>query len=203
MYKILITLIALAVLWTAVSYFFERNIEEPAYEVLEVRDGYEIRTYEPYIVAQVDLPDLPYQEALGEGFTILADYIFGNNVAQQEFAMTAPVFVAEDESEELAMTAPVFVEPQTMSFVMPSTYTLETLPLPKDDRITLFEVPERTVAVLTFSWWRTEARVREKEALLKSYLERDGESVGKIEYAGYNAPFTAPWLNRNEILIEI
>jgi len=201
LYKILFTIIILLATWTAVSYFFERGIEEPAYTVIEKRDGYEIRQYEPYIVAQVNLPDLPYREAVTKGFTILAAYIFGDNKTQQEFAMTAPVFI--EESTELAMTAPVFIESQTMSFVMPSQYTRNTLPIPNDDRVTITEIPGRTVAVLTFSWWRTENRIAEKEGTLRRYLERDGEEIRKIEYAGYNAPFTAPWLNRNEILIEI
>ena len=202
LYKILLALIAIIVLWTAFSYFFERNIEQPSYTVLEERDGYEIRKYDPYLVAQVELSNLPYREALNEGFNILAGYIFGNNVQKEEFAMTAPVFVGE--AEMLAMNAPVFVSPQTMSFVMPSEYTLETLPTPQDKRISFVEVPERTVAALTFSWWRIEERVLNKEDLLKRYLMRDDIAItGKTEYAGYNAPFTAPWLNRNEILIEI
>lgn len=37
-----------------------------------------------------------------------------------------------------------------VSFYMPSKYSLETLPLPKDARVTLKEVPEHVVAAITF-----------------------------------------------------
>lgn len=220
-YVSLIVLIILLIGWTIFSYFFESSIASPQYSVLEEKDGYEIRVYEPYIVAQVEVSGT-YNETLNEGFRILADYIFGNNTKETGLAMTAPVTESQKESETLAMTAPVIVTeseklamtaPVTergddairiVSFVMPFEYTLETLPKPNNPKVKILQQEERKVAALRFSWFRNRDRIATKKQELLSLLERDDiASKGMVEYAGYNAPFTAPWLNRNEVMVEV
>jgi len=219
MYIALAIIVVALVAWMAVSYLIEHSVKTPNYSVIEKRDGYEVRSYEPYITAQVEVGGT-YDEALNEGFRILADYIFGNNTKQTDIAMTAPVI--EGESEKIAMTAPVTVKNnevlamtapviessketgRTVSFVMPFEYTLETLPKPNNPKIEIVPQEARKVAVLRFSWFRDGERIAQKKQELLSLLERDSVVIkGGPEYAGYNAPFTAPWLNRNEILIEI
>lgn len=210
---------ALLAVWTAGSYALERSVKTPEYTVIEKGKGYEVRTYQPYITAQVEVTGT-YDESLNEGFRLLADYIFGNNTKQASIAMTAPV--SESESEKLAMTAPVTVadneklamtapvmerageSSRTISFIMPFEYTLDTLPKPNNPKVKIVPQEARTVAVLRFSWFRGSERVAEKKQQLLSLLERDGvTAMGTPEYAGYNAPFTAPWLNRNEVMVEI
>lgn len=209
------------ILWTVASYIFSHSVASPHYTVLEQRQGYEIRMYDPYITAQVDVSGT-YDEALGTGFRTLADYIFGNNTKQTPLAMTAPVTEQEDVSEKMAMTAPVIVSEseklamtapvvergdertRTISFVMPFDYTLETLPKPNNPDVKIVPQPARKVAVLRFSWYRGEDRVAGKKQELLDLLARDGVTPqGVPEYAGYNAPFTAPWLNRNEVMVEV
>jgi len=221
MYLILGIIAVLLVVWTAVSYFFDRSIASPAYTVLEKRNGYEMRSYKPYITAQVEV-DNTYNKALNDGFRILADYIFGNNTKQTDIVMTAPVIERESVSEKMAMTAPVIVseseklrmtapviesekdQMRIVSFVMPFEYTLETLPKPNNPKIKIVPQETRKVAVLKFSWYRSEERVQKKKQALLSLLKRDGmTSKNTPEYASYNAPFTAPWLNRNEVMVEI
>lgn len=219
MYITLAVVLVLLVVWTGLSYVFEHSVKTPSYSVVEEREGYEVRLYEPYILARVEVSGT-YEEALNEGFRILADYIFGNNTRQTGMAMTAPVI--EGASEKMAMTAPVIVTDnevlamtapviessqetgRIVSFVMPFEYTLETLPKPNNPRIEIVPQEARKVAVIRFSWFRSGERVAEKKQELLSLLERDSVTIkGMPEYAGYNAPFTAPWLNRNEILVEI
>ena len=53
-------------------------IEEPKYTVVREYDGFEIREYAPYLVAEVTVPG-PAEEAGNQGFRILAAYIFGKN----------------------------------------------------------------------------------------------------------------------------
>ena len=65
-------------------------IETPKFEILQKDGKFEIRAYQEYINASVEI-ESDYQHALGEGFRILADYIFGNNRAKKNIAMTAPV----------------------------------------------------------------------------------------------------------------
>lgn len=219
MYIILLVIVAILLVWTAFSYFFDRSIKTPEYTVVEKSEGYEIRSYKPYLTAQVEVSGT-FDESINQGFSVLADYIFGNNTKQTDIAMTAPVIetesekitmtapVMEKESEVLAMTAPV-VETgdntkRIISFVMPSQYSLETLPKPNNHEVKIVPQEARKVAVLSFSWFRNANRVAGKKQELLKLLERDLIAPkGLPEYAGYNAPFTAPWLNRNEIMVEI
>lgn len=197
-------------LWSVGSYLVVRTIEEPAYTVLEKKDGYEIREYAPYIAATTKVVG-NYNEATNQGFRIIADYIFGNNTKQESIAMTTPVLEGqvENASEKIAMTVPVLETPsgsgtRIIAFVLPSEYTLATLPRPNNDAVILIEVPTRKVAALQFTWYPTEARVTAKKATLEALLTRDGKNiVGAIETARYNPPFSMPFILRNEILIPI
>jgi hypothetical protein len=110
--------------------------------------------------------------------------------------------------ERIAMTAPVATEAGgnrwRMHFVMPSKYTLATLPVPTDPRVTLREVPARQVAARTFSGFVTEARVSsETEALRAWMMERGLQADGPAQLARYNPPWSIPFLRRNEILIPV
>jgi hypothetical protein len=195
-------------LWVLGSYLVVRNIEEPVYTVLEKKDGYEIREYAPYILAQTTVTG-NYDEATNKGFRIIADYIFGNNTKKESIAMTTPVLEKEASAEKIAMTVPVLEtesesNERTIAFVLPSKYTLEMLPTPTNSAVVFVEVPSRKVAALTFTWYATESRMQAKKELLKNLLERDAIIMsGKVETARYNPPLTMPLMLRNEILIPI
>lgn len=204
--KILLAIVAILVLWSLWGYF-SSSVEQAEYTVVQKADDYEIRQYAPHIEAQTTI-DGSRADALNKGFTILAGYIFGGNTAQESVAMTAPVREREGASEKIAMTAPVIAGSEgasrIISFVMPKTYTLQTLPTPDDSRIVLVEVPAKKMAALRFSWFRNTDRIEKMEAKLLAHLSRDGvEVIGKPSYAGYNAPWTPPWMTRNEILVEV
>ena len=125
--------------------------------------------------------------------------------------MTSPVLESPvaNLSEKIAMTAPVLetvdgTATRTIAFVLPSKYTLATLPTPNNPAVTLRSVSARKVAVLQFSWYSTEARVNQKKDLLVSLLARDQKIVtGPIETARYNPPLSMPLTLRNEIIIPI
>ncbi|MFA6408040.1 MAG: heme-binding protein [Candidatus Paceibacterota bacterium] len=206
----LLTLLTLAVLitiWSLIGYFTS-NAEQAKYSVIKKADGYEIRNYPAHIVAQTLVEGVDVNgDAFNKGFSIIAGYIFGGNVKKENIAMTAPV-IAQDSSEKIAMTVPVTARAagtsQVVSFVMPSGYTLATLPTPTDSRIQLVEVPEQKIAALTFSWYRTDSRFEEMQEQLFADLARDNiEIIGTPIFAGYNPPWTPPWMTRNEIMIQI
>jgi len=207
MYYIIALGILLAIsFWTIGSYLAIMNLEEPAYTVLEKKSDYEIRLYEPYIIAQTQVAG-SYQQALGQGFRQIADYIFGNNTSQTKIAMTTPVL--ENTSEKIAMTVPVNTslagdQSRTVSFVLPAKYTLDTLPTPNNQQVELREIPSKTVAALRFNWYATEERVANKKAQLEQLLTADGYMIdGPIQVAQYNPPLSIPLTRRNEILIPI
>jgi effector-binding domain-containing protein len=186
---------------------FTSNVENTEYSVIEKRKAYEIRLYPSHIVAQTTV-DGPYGEALRKGFQIIAGYIFGGNTKKQSIAMTAPVVEKSNVSENIAMTAPVVATVEGVSnvvaFGMPRSYTLDTLPTPNDSRVKLVTIPEKKMAVMTFSWYQTDARVMSKKQELLDVLKKEGVTmVGSPQYAGYNAPWTPPWMTRNEVMVEI
>ncbi len=202
--KLLIVAVIVFILWSIWGYFGS-NVEQAQYIVLKKEQDYEIREYKARIVAQTTVEG-SYDESLNKGFTIIAGYIFGGNTTQQKIAMTAPV--TEQASEKVAMTAPVLASlegnSRVISFVMPSSYTVQTLPVPNDARVILKELPSQKIAVVRFSWFRSEERVVEMQNALLTSLVRDGvQAVGVPTYAGYNAPWTPPWMNRNEVMVEI
>lgn len=210
MITILIALLVIVVLWS-ISGFFGSRVEQADYTVIEIKDGYEIREYPAHIVAQTTVKG-SYGESMNNGFRIVAGYIFGGNTKKESIAMTVPVIAqkvgGEKTSENIAMTAPVVAttdgDSQIISFGMPRSYTLETLPTPNDPRVKIVMIPTKKYAVLQFSWYRSDARVKGMQEKLASALARDGVATkGSTAYAGYSAPWTPPWMYRNEVLVEI
>jgi hypothetical protein len=204
--------------WALVGLASVAGIETPQYEVESVKEEYEIRRYAPHIVAEVLVTE-EYDAAMNRGFRMLADYIFGNNTRRsdggdraagsEEIAMTAPVLEQEAPSTEIAMTAPVLEQEHAagahiVSFVMPSQYTLETLPAPNNEAVKLVEIPERRYAAVSFSGRMSEERAREMKARLQDRLKEDGvATVGAPLLAQYNPPWTPPPMRKNEVLIQL
>lgn len=159
----------------------------------------------PMIIAEVEMRG-EREEAIGEGFRMLADYIFGNNTAQQGIAMTAPV--QQQNSEKIAMTAPVQQQAQngvwTISFVMPSEYSIDTLPKPNNEIVTIKEVLPKRYAVIQFSGLNSNENIARQEKQLLQYIENNKiKTVGPAKYAFYNPPWTLPFMRRNEIMLEL
>lgn len=207
MNTLFIILLVIILLWSAWGFFGSR-VEQAEYTVTKKTDDYEIRQYPAHIVAQTTVQG-SYGEAMNSGFSIVAGYIFGGNTKKENIAMTTPV-VAENTttSESISMTAPVVAttegDSQIISFGMPRSYTLETLPTPNDSRVKVVMIPAKKYAVMQFSWFRSDARIKSMQEKLLSALARDGVTTnGSTAYAGYNAPWTPPWMSRNEVLVEI
>lgn len=203
---LLIVIFTVLILWSIYGYFGS-HVEQAEYSVLKKADGYEIRNYPAHIVAQATV-DGSYQESMSKGFSIVAGYIFGDNIQKEKIAMTAPVLIQEKVSEKIAMTAPVLVSnnngSSVISFGMPKSYTLSTLPTPTDSRVKLVEVLDKKFAVVRFAGYRNNERIQNMEnQLLKALTLDKVEIIGEPLYAGYNAPGTPPWMTRNEVLVEV
>ncbi|MBS1192333.1 MAG: heme-binding protein [Nitrospirae bacterium] len=181
-------------------------LEEAKYTVIMREGSFELRQYEPHIVAETMVKG-DYDKAGNEGFRRLFKYISGENQKKQSIAMTAPV--SQDAGpEKIAMTAPVSQE-QTggqwrIAFVMPSEYTLDTLPQPVDPKVLLKQVPARRMAAITYSGSWSKARYEEHKALLEAFIQKQKLSpLGEPVLARYNSPFTLWFLRRNEVLIPV
>jgi hypothetical protein len=189
------------------SLFGIQSEEGPKYKVLNTEANFEIRQYKPYIVAQTSVEG-NYGQSSGDAFRILAGYIFGKNKGNKKLSMTSPV-ESKQEPSKIAMTSPVMMNQNgqsfTMSFSMPSKYTLNDLPVPLDSRIKFREVKEKIVAVHRFSWLSSKAKNDKKAKELGEWLKKSGKYTYKntYSYAGYNPPWTIPFLRRNEVLIPL
>ena len=149
------------------------NVEQAKYKVIGSHGPIEIRDYAPMIVAEAEVAGTR-DEAINQGFRLIADYIFGNNTAQKKVAMTAPVM--QQPNEKISMTAPVTQQADgslwKVRFVMPESYNLQTLPVPNNAAVKLKEVPGKRFAVIRFSGLAGEeslgTHTNELEAYIKS-----------------------------------
>jgi len=201
--------IRMVVAVSAVLFFGELAMayEEPAYEVVAENDRYEVRRYATYLVAETTVQG-GFKAAGNEAFRRLARYIFGKNRGAERMQMTVPVASVSAASEKIAMTTPVVSTTSSTAhvyyFVMPSGCTVDSLPVPEDDRIQFRQIPERYVAARRYSGRSSEPGYRKNEAVLVDALKQDGiEVVGDPQFARYNGPFTPWFMRRNEVLIDV
>ena len=183
--------------------------EEPKYSVLEKEPPFEVRSYAPMIVAEVQVEgDL--DDASSQGFRLIAAYIFGQNQVNEKIAMTAPVTVEDQavKSANIAMTAPVGIESKagkwTVSFVMPAEYTMESIPKPINPLVQLRQIPAVKKAAISFTGFYNQQKVSEKTLELEQWMKvRNLQSAGPPNFARYNPPWTLPFLRRNEVMINL
>jgi hypothetical protein len=181
-------------------------IEEAAYQVVKKEDRFEVRDYAPHILAET-IVEGEMKEAGNMAFRRLFNYISGDNRSQDKVAMTAPVSQVL-EGEKIEMTAPVGQQNVqgrwAVSFMMPASYTLETLPVPVDPKVSLRQVTTRRLAAVRYSGtWSKKNYLRYMQEL-ESWINDEGLTiVGEPVWARYNPPFTLWFLRRNEILIPV
>ena len=195
------------------------NVEKPKYQVISEQGNIQIREYNPSIVAEVQVQG-EREEAISQGFRLLADYIFGNNKVEQDIAMTAPVTqrssekiamtapVTQRSSEKIAMTAPVKQQGSDnawkVNFTMPSKYSMNTLPKPNNEKVTLHQVPSKKYASIKFSGMGSNKNLALHEKELQEYISKNKiQTLSESIYAFYSPPWTLAFLRHNEIMIEI
>jgi effector-binding domain-containing protein len=181
-------------------------VEEAKYNVLREEDGFELREYEPHILAETTV-DGEFEDAGNEAFGRLFKYISGNNKQQQKVAMTSPVG-QEPSSQKIEMTSPVGQRKQdgkwVVSFMMPASLTLETIPEPKDPNVSIREVPARLIAAVRYSGFWSEKSYRRNLSKLQDWIANNRLTpIGEPIWARYNPPFMPWFLRRNEILVPV
>lgn len=180
--------------------------EEAKYNVIKQQDKLEIRDYEPSIVAEVIVND-SFEDASNQAFRKLFNYISGDNTGRNKIAMTSPVS-QKAAPEKIAMTSPVGQREAdqgwAVSFMMPASYTMETIPVPDDPNVVLREIPAHRAAAIRYSGRWSEKSYKKHLATLQEWMKSENlEAVGEPVWARYNAPFTPWFMRRNEILIPI
>lgn len=181
--------------------------EEPSYRSILQETPFEIREYPALIAAEVTVSG-ERSEAASAGFRLLAGYIFGGNTRKQSIAMTAPVIQNESPNEKIAMTAPVMQSPDPsgwiIRFIMPASYTLDTLPTPNDPKVRLIPLPPKRLAVVRFSGLVDDNDVEQQTTVLRAFIAQQKlTAVGTPSLARYDPPWTLWFLRRNEIMLEV
>lgn len=188
------------------------SLEQPDYTVIYKDGDIEYRQYEPYLVSETVIQNTgDYNDAGNEGFRRLFRYITGSNQAQAKIAMTAPVAQTpqvEKTGEKIAMTAPVqqgqSAEGWRVAFMLPTEYTLETAPVPTDERVQIKVMPGRLMAVLRYSGRWTESNFEKKQKALRDVIDSESiDRIGEFQSALYNPPYTPPFMRRNEVMVEV
>lgn len=185
--------LGIAAIGVAAVYAQSRNTEQPEFMAVRTDGDFELRDYPPLVVAEV-ISHGDRERASGPSFRRLAAYIFAQDRPRggERIAMTAPVLQQESGADAWRMR-----------FVMPSQYTLETLP-PAPTDITLTEVPARRMAAVRFSGNGDAADLAAREVSLRRWMEAQGITpVGEAEFAFYDAPMVPGPLRRNEVLIPV
>ncbi|MEN9960999.1 MAG: hypothetical protein RL045_1252 [Bacteroidota bacterium] len=165
--------------------------ENQKYRTVLKDSRFEIRFYPAATFATISSPGTDYKSVASSGFRKLAGYIFGGNEQGKSIAMTAPVRMELTDKGS------------TMSFVMPEKYTASDLPKPKDATVRIVKSSPQYVAVISFSGYADDAKIRENRiALLKILQEKGIVVAGESSFLGYNAPFQF-WSRKNEVIIPI
>lgn len=192
--KILLILLGLLlVVFIGVQLYFlntQRTIETYPYQVEQKFDQFEIRQYEATLFTSVKVPSSDYKKSSGQGFSILAGYIFGKNEQKEKIAMTAPVAMSLEDS-------------MTMMFMVPKERKKANLPKPDAEQINFTEMPAKRVAAIGFGGWANDENIKKYKAKLIAALEAKGiEHTDRFYFLGYNAPFEV-FNRRNEIIVDL
>ena len=158
----------------------------PEYRIISATTEYEVRYYSARTVAQVRY------RAGQSGFRALFNYISGQNMAAQKIEMTAPVTEIADRNA------------RTMQFFLPRGFETANAPKPTNPAVTLEDVPPAYYAAIIYPGFSSDRNFQKHHKLLKAALLRDGlEIIGAPIKATYDAPYTPPFLRRNEALFRL
>lgn len=167
------------------------TIEKQKYRLVKSAKDYEIRHYPSANMATVYSSANSYQQMSTPGFRTLAGFIFGGNESNTKISMTAPVHMDINDSVS------------AMSFVMPSKYDEQSLPIPNDSRVKLEKSQAEYVAVLRFGGYANDQKIARYSEKLKTALDQEGISYsGNFRFLGYNPPYQ--FIGRkNEIIVSV
>ena len=172
------------------------KILQPPYRLVK-RDGhFDIRAYEPMILAEVQMAG-DRKLAVDQGLKILFGYISGANDAGMKLPPTVPVTIQPAGDK-------INGKSWIVRFIMPPGMILQHLPRPRDERIAIFPVPVARAAVCRFSGSIGNDALKGRTAALKKWIEgQQLTAAAPPTYAFYDRPWIPPFLRRNEVLVAV
>jgi hypothetical protein len=165
--------------------------EEQKYTIIHSEKEFEIRFYPSAILATIYSDARSYRELAYPGFRKLAGYIFGSNESDTKISMTSPVHMEFGKEES------------SMSFVMPSSFSVDNLPRPDDQAVKIEKTKDIHAAVISFGGYASDSKISDYSKKLKALLDEKGiVYYGNFRYLGYNPPFQL-FGRRNEIIVPV
>ncbi len=206
----LTVVVMMSVLLTGCSVFGVRSgYEQAPYTVIErLGEDAEVRGYPAQVIAEASVAATDERAGRNQAFRKLFDYISGGNRSAETIAMTTPVETGAP-AQTIAMTVPVETTTPaagevTMRFFLPASFTLATAPRPTDPAVRIVELPERTLAVETFTGSTGAENVAKHRADLETKLAHSRwRPAGEPMTMFYDPPWTIPFLRRNEVAIPV
>ena len=174
--------------------------EQPPYAIVErLPGGVEVRDYPPRIAAETD-----DARDGSDAFRRLFNYITGSNSTGTRIEMTAPV--SQRGGQLIAMTVPVqsAMTGGVMRFFLPRDVVAAGVPPPTDPQVRIVTVPAERLAVRRFTGPIDRASVEAQDRMLLQALTTAGRPpTGTPFLLTYDAPFTIPFLRRNEVAVPL
>lgn len=200
-------MLACILILSSCSVFGINATSEAKYKNIKEDNDFSIREYAPLVEAQTTINDPNYKSAIDKGFKYLFEYISGANIAIQGLKIPVPR-KPEQPSNKIQMTVPVIIKNNTTSwtiaFVLPKKYSLGNAPKPINPQVKLVERPQMKMAVITFNGFLDRNSITANTEKLRNWIKiHKLQEVGEPEAAGYNPPWTIPFLRTNEIMIAV
>jgi hypothetical protein len=177
--KFLFLIISLAGCGTNMSKY-----DSPKYNVVLTKENYQIRDYQPALVAQTKMT------SEDTGFRKIFNFISGENSSKESISMTVPVRVSESN--------------QVMGFFMPDNYNISSIPRPMDQSVEIVEFAGGFYGAARFSGSTNPEKVNQIKSELTQWVKKEGYQTTNSWFLDrYDPPWTL-WFNRtNEVLIKL
>ena len=185
-------------LFTGCSMLGLDKTPEPEYKVVSEEKSkgllFQVRDYSELVIAETIVKNENFDEVGNIGFDRLGGYIFGENKKNEKIQMTAPVLLDENSKEKT----------WKITFILPKEYSLEKAPPPTNQKVVIKKEQEKRFAVVQFNGALSKQNFDKHTKKLRAWMKtKSFQTVSAPIFAGYNPPFTPPFLRRNEVFIEI
>tara|TARA_B100000900_G_scaffold119165_2_gene100462 strand:- start:11261 stop:11806 length:546 start_codon:yes stop_codon:yes gene_type:complete len=175
-----------SLLLTLIMFIGMSSYETQKYDLIYSENDFEIRFYPSSVKAKV----ISKNNANGN-FYKLFQFISGNNSKEEKIAMTTPVYMKNNNDSN------------TMEFVMPSSYKMESISKPNDENVIVFESEAKYYACIRYGGYSNQNKYKANSKLLLDKLKSLGiKSIGDIFYVSYNSPYKI-FGRRNEVMVEV
>jgi effector-binding domain-containing protein len=174
------------ILLIALMIFSVNKYETQNYDLILSDENFEIRFYPSSLKAKV-----ASGKSANGNFYKLFQFISGNNSKGEKIEMTTPVYMKSDDNFN------------TMEFVMPSSYDMESISKPNDKNIVVYESKAKYYACIRYGGYSNSSKFdTHSQKLIQKLSKLNITSIGDIFYVSYNSPYKV-FNRRNEVMVEI